>query len=81
MVTVRAGCFLAVLPMLMRWGSLSWKKRWRCAMPASRPPSCLMEGVFNAYELATARALDMHLVVHQLQQLDLLEQASLRARH
>lgn len=38
-----------------------------------KTPIALMEGVFNAYELATARALDMYLVVHQFQQLDLLE--------
>ena len=35
-------------------------------------PIVLMEGVFNAYELATARALNMQVVVHQQRQLDLL---------
>lgn len=38
-------------------------------------PIVLMEGVFNDYELATARALHMQPVVHQEMQLRLLEQA------
>ncbi len=39
-----------------------------------RRPIVLMEGVFNAYEQAAAAAMDMALMVHQEQQLALLEQ-------
>lgn len=37
-------------------------------------PIVLMEGVFNAYELATARAKNMQVMVHQPEQMILLEQ-------
>ncbi len=56
----------------------AWKRRWRCAALACARPIVLLEGVLNAEQLAEAARHNLEIVVHEREQLALLEQRARR---
>ena len=71
----RRNALKARMPLAWR----AWKRPSRCANPAINAPIVLLEGVFNAEQLALAAHLALDVVVHEVEQLALLESGRGRA--